>query len=161
MGRARKGGAGPRQADMYGPGYGRFSARLWGTPRPEGFRGLPCYHCGHAIRPGLGEVQHLLSPRVRPDLAQSRANVVPAHAGGRKRCPVCDLACQAIAAGNLAPRDAQGRPLPWDEAFIRARMAERAAYRARAAPSAPGGAAPRAPAGRDRAQVYRDAGRPW
>jgi hypothetical protein len=40
MGRARKGGAGPRSADIYGPGYGRFTARPWATPPPDGFRSL-------------------------------------------------------------------------------------------------------------------------
>jgi hypothetical protein len=108
-----------------------FSPDMWGTAPL-------CYHCGHPIRsPGwqFGEVQHLLSPRTHPQLAWTVANMRPVHAsdysrsgGVNKRCPACDLACQAVAAGNLAPRDADGRPLPFPPAFTAARMADRQRY---------------------------------
>jgi len=132
MGRSRKPGL-IRSPSPAGPAWSAFRARLfswegWG-PAPD------CFHCGHAIKPGLGTVQHLISPRARPDLAWERSNLRPAHAGGTRRCPECDLACQEIAAGNLAPRDGQGRPLPFPPEFLKAKIAERAAWKRRAGPS--------------------------
>ena len=61
---------------------------------------------------GLGEVQHQVSPLVAPQLAWSVSNLRPSHGSGRKRCSACLIACNAVAAGNLAPRDPAGRPLP-------------------------------------------------
>ena len=50
------------------------------------------------------------------------------HGSGRRRCPTCLIACNAVAAANLAPRGADGLPVPWDAAFIAARSAEAAQW---------------------------------
>lgn len=125
-------------------------AGLWAGP----WFAAPCYHCHHAIIRGLGTVQHLISPAVRPDLAWEPSNLRPAHGSGRRRCQTCGLSCQQIAAGNHAPRDPHGRPLPWDEAFIEKKVAERAAR---------GNPPPAAWTGRKAARppVRADVGRPW
>jgi hypothetical protein len=87
-----------------------------------------CYHCGHVVPgPSRGEIQHLLSPRTHPQLAWARRNLRFTHAGGAKRCPVCDLSCQSISASNVAPRDSTGRPLPFAPDFLAAKVAERKA----------------------------------
>lgn len=167
MGRARKPGSGPRQADAYGPGYGRFTARLWGTPPPEGFRGLPCAFCGEPITPGLGQVDHRIPPAIAPQLAQARGNVRPCHGGGRRRSP-SGLACNSVAAGNLAPKDSDGYPAaPWPEDFKLAAI-ERAQARDRTGASSvtrrnPGNPRQKRPGapGSPRQRVYPAAGRAW
>lgn len=147
MGRALQPGT-IRSAKPSGPRWTEFRKWLFSEP----FAAKNCYHCGHAIRlPGwqFGEVQHLVSPEVRPDLAWAVPNLVPVHAGDysrtggpNKRCPDCGLACQAVAASNVAPRDEEGRPLPWDAAFIRA--AQQRSGRAHPGGQVPGN--PRKPA---------------
>jgi hypothetical protein len=125
---------------------------LWDGP----WYGLPCYHCGHHIIRGLGTVQHLIPPSVAPALAADPRNLRPCHAGGNRRCPECGLACQQVAAGNLAPRDEQGRPLPFPPEFIKAKQASRAKWLAQRG-LAQGPVAETPPLRR----VYSDAGRPW
>jgi hypothetical protein len=98
-----------------------WTAPYWG-PTPD------CYHCKHRIAPGLGEIQHLYSVRTHPHMASQISNLRPCHGGGARRCPVCDLACNAIAAGNVAPRDSEGRPLPFDEKFLADKISERKRY---------------------------------
>ncbi len=139
-------------------GDGAFRRAMWSTWGPAPL----CYHCSHRIRPGLGTIQHLLSPNTHPALRFEPSNVRPAHAGGKRRCPECDLDCQAIAASNTCPRDAQGRPLPFPAAYLAAKIAERQAVTAaggRRTPPPPGhaGARPARPA----AAPPADPGRDW
>ena len=146
-----------------------FRKRLFGGP----WLGKPCAACGHPIAPGLGEVQHQLSWRTRPDLAwqmtyMGQPQLVPVHAGGRKRCPdpACDLACNAILGGNACPRDELGRPvLPFPAAFLADKQAERRQHRERGrhgfSAKPPGSARrTREPAETPRRSLL-DAGRNW
>jgi hypothetical protein len=148
-------GAPPRRPS--GPRLQAFRAKLlnrWG-PRAV------CYHCQHRAGPAGFTLQHLVSPETRPDLAYDEGNVRPCHAGGRYRCPEpeCNLACQQVSAGNQAPRDAQGRPVPFPAAFLRAKQAERQAWLAAHPETAPRLAVARsAPA---RARPASDVGREW
>lgn len=64
------------------------------------------------------EIAHLIPPQVAPHLAYVPENVRPAHGGGKRRCAECFIACNTAAAGNLAPRDGNGRSLPFPPAFI-------------------------------------------
>jgi len=84
----------------------------------------PCYHCGcpHDQAPP-DQVEHLISPQKRPDLAMDENNLRPTHS----RCPCCGLWCNNLSAGNAAPRDAQGRSLPFPREFKERKMAEAAA----------------------------------
>lgn len=139
-----------------GTNHRRFRAvvaGLWGGP----WFGQPCYHCHHRIIRGLGTVQHLISPAVRPDLAQEPSNLRPAHGSGRRRCPDCGLACQSVAASNTAPRDPDGRALPWDEKFIAAAQERTARNRATWAGRRPGNPDPPP----QRRMPDQLAGRPW
>lgn len=142
MGRAHIPGRGPRQADAYGPRYDLFTKRMWGRPPPEGVAGLPCAFCLEPITPGRGTLDHRVPPTTRPDLAQARRNVRPAHGSchgcadgqhsDRCRRSPSGLACNSIAAGALAPRDDQGWPLaPWPPEF-KAAAIERTRSRDRA-----------------------------
>jgi hypothetical protein len=58
-----------------------------------------CVLCGH---PGSGDVHHLISPLLRPDLALDPANLRAAH-GARSPCPWCGRRCNQVAgqAGEL------------------------------------------------------------
>lgn len=121
MGRSIKGGAtshrrpgDPRETAV----WASMRATLWRTWTGNGAHAAVCYHCQHPIQ-GIGEVQHLISPRIRPELAMAESNLRPSHGGGKKRCPTCGLACNPLAAGNAAARDAEGRPLPFTDQFIR------------------------------------------
>jgi hypothetical protein len=137
-------------------GDNAFRRAMWSTWGPSPL----CYHCGERISPGLGTIQHLLSPNTYPHLRFDPFNVRPAHAGGKRRSPVGDLDCQAIAASNTAPRDAQGRPLPFSEAFKQQKIEERKAAVAagpRRNPPPSGSPAARKPAAAPR----REYGRPW
>jgi hypothetical protein len=109
-----------------------------GTARPHGprwdeWRGLlvaawwrrqiPCYYCGHPFAgPQLIEAAHLISPIVRPDLAWSRDNLVPAHGAGKngvKRCPECRINCNWVAHNAPDARhDEDGRDLPFTPELI-------------------------------------------
>jgi hypothetical protein len=150
-----------------------FTKQLWATE----FRGQPCWLCGHRIIPGYGEVEHRISPSLRPDLAWSQwyrgePFLVPVHGGGKRRCPEpsCALDCNATAGGNAAPRDELGRSAKWPPEFLARKQQERATYRAREGRSSvtrragastgmrPAPEAKPAPPGR---RVYADAGRPW
>lgn len=120
-------GRGHKPGEPAGAAWNALRARLWQEWTGGGVRAAVCYHCGHDILPGLGEVQHLLSPSTHPGLAMTEYNLRPAHGGGRRRCPDCWLACNSVAAGNAAVRDAEGRPLPFTPAFIKAAQARTAA----------------------------------
>jgi hypothetical protein len=160
----------PRNSADPGPPTGR----AWAAFRRQLFAehgGTPlCWHCQHPVLgPQRGEVQHLLSPRTHPQLAWARSNLKIVHAGGSKRCQVCDLSCQSISAGNLAPRDEMGRPLPFPPDFLAARIAERRAHvnragprtRARAGEAQPRADVPREPVPAGRPQIDVSAGRAW
>ncbi len=149
MARFLKSGARSQAGDA---AFRRAMWSQWG-PSPR------CYHCGHRISPGLGTIQHLLSPNTHPALRFEPSNVRPAHAGGKRRCPDCDLDCQAIAASNTCPRDGQGRPLPFPPAYLAAKITERkAAVTAGRRRNPPPSGHPAARAGREPAA---DPGREW
>lgn len=110
-----------------------FTRQLWGS-----WRGRGCFFCGHRIVPGLGEVEHRISPSLRPELAwapwwKGEEFLVPVHGGGKRRCPEpsCDLDCNAIAGSNAAPRDALGRSAAWSPEFLARKQEERRTYRGR------------------------------
>jgi hypothetical protein len=85
---------------------------------------LPCYHCQCPYdQAPPNQIEHLISPQKRPDLAQSAENLRPTHG----KCPHCGLSCNNVAAGNAAPRDAKGRSLPFPPEFKARKMAEAAA----------------------------------
>jgi hypothetical protein len=105
-----------------GPRWSAFRRELFARWSASGTRPVLCWACGHPVPgPDGGEVQHVISWRVRPDLAWTRSNLRPIHGGGRKRCPdpSCGLACNAVAAGQPA----QGQPVPWSAEFIAAARA--------------------------------------
>jgi hypothetical protein len=71
------------------------------------------------VLPGRGEVAHLISPLLRPDLGWDRSNLAPAHGSKLRRCPECHLNCNWLAAVNpLTPRDPDGRTLPFPAELI-------------------------------------------
>jgi hypothetical protein len=155
-----------------GKEWSAFRRQLFREWSLGGARPVYCFACGCEIPPGLGEVEHRISARRRPDLAWTRVwmgapFLVPVHGSGRKRCPLHDLACNAVIGSNVARRDELGRSVPLTAAEITAAM-----ERARAVP--------RSSTGRDRAvlpplarvpgysrppqsrpRVYDGAGRPW
>jgi hypothetical protein len=145
-------------------------------------RGLSCWYCGHPFASrDLIEIEHRISPSLRPDLAwqpwwRGQRFLVPVHGGGRRRCPDpdCNLNCNMIAGGNAAPRDEMGRSAPWSPEFLARKQAERATYRAREGrssvvrrPRAAAGVrsapkpAPPAPPPPPPRHVYADVGRVW
>jgi hypothetical protein len=142
-----------------------FLRRLWTGP----WLGEPCFACGCAISPGLGEAEHRISVQRRPDLTWSlrwmgEPFLVPVHGSGRKRCPVHDIACNMVIGSNAARRDELGRSVPLTPAEIDA-----AVERARSRPRSSAGKDRRAPVRESAAprvklperRVYADAGRPW
>lgn len=115
------------------------------------------------------EIAHLIPPQVAPHLAYDPENVRPAHGGGKRRCAEppdgCGLACNTVAAGNVAPRGADGRSLPFPPSFLAAKIKERQTG-VRQSPgvrpaSPPPASGRRGEDGFSRATVYTDAGRPW
>lgn len=111
---------GPRWA-----AYRKMLFRRWGN--------RPCWYCHEPIAPGMGEVEHRISWRRRPDLAwqefcpDGEPNLVPVHGAGRKRSP-SGLACNLIAASNTVARDEMGRPLPFSTEYIAEKVSERRAF---------------------------------
>lgn len=89
VGVSRGAPAGPRWQE-----YIRLLWRQWGP-------GVPCFYCRHPIGPGGGEVAHLISKVIAPELAWSRSNLAPSHSKGNMRCPACDCACNLVA--SIAP----------------------------------------------------------
>ena len=130
--------------------------RLWRRWTDGGRHPATCYHCSHPIVTGLGEIQHLLSPRQFPQYAMTESNLKPSHGGGRRRCQTCGLACNAVAAGNAAARDERGRPLPFTAQFIRDAQARTKVSAGRASSRQ----APSIAAKPARVPVT-DVGRPW
>jgi hypothetical protein len=90
-----------------------------------------CWFClhGFAAVPQLVQVEHRISPLVRPDLAWARylddgqqPQLVPAHGAGRYRCPDpgCNLACNWVSHNAPdAPRDhSTGASMPFTPQFM-------------------------------------------
>jgi hypothetical protein len=164
MGRVTKpGSVNPRSLRPWEPSGAAWEAvraHLWARWRSTK---INCYHCNCPYdQAPPDQIEHLISPQKRPDLAMAEENLRPTHS----KCPPppagCGLSCNNIAAGNAAPRDYLGRSLPFPPAFKAQKMTEAAAKaaqgpRARRAlpPSArragPAPARPRPPAnpGRD------------
>jgi 5-methylcytosine-specific restriction endonuclease McrA len=72
------------------PTGGAISARPWKRVKTQVLATSDiCYLCGH---PGAGAVDHVISRKLRPDLALEPTNLRPVH-GALSRCPVCGLAC--------------------------------------------------------------------
>jgi 5-methylcytosine-specific restriction endonuclease McrA len=83
------------------PSGGALSARPWRRVRAQVLADSDvCYLCGH---PGSGAVDHVISRKLRPDLALDPANLRPVH-GSLSRCPWCKRAC------NEAKGDRPGMP---------------------------------------------------
>ena len=89
------------------------------------------------------------------------AEFPPVPRGGAKRCPECDLACQAIAAGNTAPRDPDGRPLPFPPDYLAAKIAERQKFSAAAKTLRSAGRSKMVPGGPARIEAGRAAVPAW
>jgi hypothetical protein len=146
-----------------GPEWSRFRLQLfaeWG--------GMPaCWGCGHPVRgPGAGEIQHIIPYSQAPLLGWARSNLRAVHGGGRKRCQACGLACNVIAAGNLCPRDADGRPLGgWSPEFIALARERTEKDRRRSGTGRdrrrPPQTAPEPARTSASGRVFPDAGRPW
>jgi hypothetical protein len=86
---------------------------MWG-PAP------PCVYCRHPVfGPDRGEIAHIISPLIRPDLAWSVSNLRPAHGSGPRRCADCGLNCNWVSHNSpLAPRGPNGESLPFSEDLI-------------------------------------------
>lgn len=151
VGRALKGGAGPRHrkpGQPHGGAWEALRARLWARWRGQG---RPCFHCGC---PDTDQIEHLISTQRAPWLAMAEENLVPTHG----RCPHCGLSCNTLAASNSAERDAQGRSVPFSTEYKRRKIAELAARNlAEPAPSA----RPRGNPGKTPAQRSASVGREW
>ena len=84
------------------PTGGELSARPWRRVRAQVLAASTvCHRCGH---PGSGAVDHVISRKLRPDLALEPTNLRPVH-GSLSRCPWCKRAC------NEAKGDRLGLPL--------------------------------------------------
>jgi len=134
-----------------GPKWVAFRQRLFAGWARTGQ--LACFACGCPVNgPAAGEIEHRISTRLRPDLAweqwwKGERFLVPVHGSGKKRCPVHDLACNAVIGSNAARRDELGRSLPLTPEEIAAAQA-RAAER------------PRSGTGRDRRKSRGSAAKP-
>ena len=96
-----------------------------------------------------GTVEHRISLMLRPDLAwtrwwQGEPFLVPAHGGDftkrgglDKRCPVCGLNCNHAAMAPDAPRDTEGRSMPFSAGFIARKQKQSRRRRPSAIPAAP------------------------
>jgi hypothetical protein len=140
-----------------------FTRQLWGQWGP----GVRCWFCGHRITPGRGELEHRVSPSLRPDLAwavfwRGEPFLVPTHGGGSRRCPEpgCGLNCNAIAGGNASPRDALGRSAKWTPEFLERKQEERRCYRAREGVTSVVGQRKTRARAQDRPRVPEPAARP-
>ena len=125
MGRVTKpGSANPRSIRPWEPSGGAWEAvraHLWA--RWSSTR-IKCYHCQCPYdQAPPDQIEHLISPQKRPDLAMAEENLRPTHS----KCPCCGLWCNNVAAGNAAPRDTLGRSLPFTPEFKARKMAEAAA----------------------------------
>jgi len=122
-------------------------------------------YCGHNV--SSPEIAHLIRHRSRrtwPTIRKTSAG--PRR--GKRRCAEppdgCGLACNTVAAGNVAPRGADGRSLPFPPSFLAAKIKERQTG-VRQSPgvrpaSPPPASGRRGEDGFSRATVYTDAGRP-
>jgi hypothetical protein len=119
-----------------GPEWQKLSRLLWKAWGP----GVRCYYCEHPILRGprgqvLGEIAHLVSPIVAPQLAWEPRNLRPSHGCGARRCrePSCMLACNWLAHNSPdAPKSpADGRDLPFTPEFRARQAAEAASFLAK------------------------------
>jgi len=129
-----------------GPKWTKFRRDLYrewcGTP--------DCFLCGHTVYGhDRGTVEHRIALMLRPDLAwtrwwQGEPFLVPAHGGDftkrgglDKRCPVCGLNCNHAAMAPDAPRDTEGRSMPFSAGFIARKQKQSRRRRPSAIPAAP------------------------
>ncbi len=148
MGRALKGGTTGRPRGREWQAFRRKMIARWGNSPP-------CYYCLHPCGNSL-ELAHLIPPAVAPWLTMVPENVRPSHGGGgEKRCQTCGIACNAVAAGNLAPRGEGGKSLPFPAAFVESHR------RPVGQAPAPRLAAKPRPAAKPAPALYPDAGRDW
>jgi 5-methylcytosine-specific restriction endonuclease McrA len=70
-----------------------------------------CHLCGH---PGAGAVDHVISRKLRPDLALDPTNLRPVH-GSLSRCPWCRRACNEAKGdrSGLPPSQQPRQSRPW------------------------------------------------
>jgi 5-methylcytosine-specific restriction endonuclease McrA len=94
------------------PTGGELSARPWRRVRALVLSiSTVCYLCGH---PGSGAVDHVISRKLRPDLALDPANLRPVH-GSLSRCPWCKRACNESKGDRpgLPPSQQPRQSRPW------------------------------------------------
>jgi 5-methylcytosine-specific restriction endonuclease McrA len=95
------------------PTGGELSARPWRRVRAQVLAASDvCYLCGH---PGSGAVDHVISRKLRPDLALDPANLRAVH-GSLSRCPYCGGRACNEAKGDrpgLPDRAQPRRSRPW------------------------------------------------
>jgi 5-methylcytosine-specific restriction endonuclease McrA len=94
------------------PTEGELSARPWRRVRALVLNiSTICYLCGH---PGSGSVDHVISRKLRPDLALEPTNLRPVH-GSLSRCPVCRRACNESKGDRpgLPPAQQPRQSRPW------------------------------------------------
>jgi hypothetical protein len=161
--------AGPKTHPS-GPRWSAFRLSLirsWG-PSPV------CWFCGHgfAAVPQLVQVEHRISPLLRPDLAWSRylddgqdPQLVPAHGAGRYRCPDppdgCGIACNWVSHNAPdAPRDKNknGASLPFTPEFMARQMELRRRFLAKSGGTK--GQSAKAPVASP-SPFQAQSGRPW
>jgi 5-methylcytosine-specific restriction endonuclease McrA len=94
------------------PTGGELSARPWRRVRALVLSiSTVCHLCGH---PGSGAVDHIISRKLRPDLALEPSNLRPVH-GSLSRCPVCRRACNEAKGDRptLPPSQQPRQSRPW------------------------------------------------
>jgi 5-methylcytosine-specific restriction endonuclease McrA len=94
------------------PTGGELSARPWRRVRALVLSiSTICYLCGH---PGSGSVDHVISRKLRPDLALEPTNLRPVH-GSLSRCPWCKRACNEAKGDRptLPPAQQPRQSRPW------------------------------------------------
>ena len=112
----------------HGTRWTAYTKLLWAKWGPS----PACFYCRDPVL--LGEVAHLISPVIRPDLAWSPDNLVPAHGSGKRRCPDCHLNCNWLAHNSPdALKDEDGRDLPFTPEFMARQARENARFRAKRA----------------------------
>jgi hypothetical protein len=104
--------AGPQWTKLRHELYSDIDGIGWGqTPA--------CYYCSHPVMGAdHGVVAHVISPKLRPDLAWARSNLRPAHDGRPRRCEICGLACNWLAHNSPDALYDGDKSLPFDRAFM-------------------------------------------
>jgi hypothetical protein len=108
-----------------GPESQAFAERLY---RSRGYRRgfAPCFFCRHGPPESNGayQVEHLISPKLRPDLMYDPANCRFSHGSPGNKCRLCiklggSGCCNQIASASPdAPRDHLGRHAPFTDEFM-------------------------------------------